>query len=162
MRQVAKSSLLERLTDDEPDREREGATQPDITRARLRQSIVRDLSLLFNTSPLASSTDLNAYPEVSASTVNYGIDCRVGVELEAVDPSALRWEIALALQRFEPRFAQDSIEVSLVEESTTDSFQFRIEAELQVAPKPFRMVMRTEHDRRSNNVKVVELSRDER
>ncbi len=128
----------------------------------MRQAVVGDLSVLLNTPPLSSSVDLTAYPQVRASTLNYGVDCGVGVELGSIDPDALRSQISLALQIFEPRFVQDSLEVSVLEDSTSDSLHFRIEADIPATPKPFHMVMRTEHDRRSIGVKVVDLTRDQR
>jgi type VI secretion system protein ImpF len=162
MRRRPSIALLDRLTDDAPDSQVEGAAQADASRGRLRQSILRDLSWLFNTSPLGAGVDLDAYPEVAASTVNYGIAARVGLETDGADPTLIRWDILRALELFEPRFAPDSLDISLIKETREGAFQFRIEAELLDVPQPLRMVMRTEHGGRTAGVRVIEMHRGER
>lgn len=162
MQRRSSTTLLDRLTDDAPDSGAEDAAPSDSARVRLRQSILRDLSWLFNTSPLGAGVDLDAYPEAAASTINYGIAARVGLEADGADPNLLRWDILRALELFEPRFAADSLEVSLIKETTDGSLQFRIEAELLDAPQPLRMVMRTEHGHSTAGVRVIEMHRGER
>lgn len=159
MRNRPPAALLDRLTDDAPDSEVEGLAVADPGRARLRQSILRDLSWLFNTSPLGTGIDLSAYPEVEASTINYGIGARVGLEADGADPNLLRWDILQALELFEPRFAPDSLDVFLIKATSEGSYQFHIEAELLDAPRPMRMVMRTEHGGRTAGVRVIEMHR---
>src|SRR6478609_4678955 len=66
-------SLLDRLTDDEPERQVESRDKRVLSLDRLRAGVRRDLSWLFNTSHLASAQDLSAFPEAAASTINYGL-----------------------------------------------------------------------------------------
>lgn len=162
MQHHSSTALLDRLTDDAPDTDVEVIPYSDASRARLRQSILRDLTWLFNTSPLEAGVDLDAYPEVAASTVNYGIRTSVGLEADAADPTLLRWDILRALELFEPRFAPDSLDVSLMKETTEGAFQFRIDAELLEASQLLRMVMRAEHGGTRAGVRVIEMHRGER
>ena len=66
-------SLLDRLTDDEPDRAVESRDKRVLSPYRLRESVRRDLSWLFNTTNLASSLDLERFPQVESSTLNFGL-----------------------------------------------------------------------------------------
>src|SRR5664280_1424091 len=65
-------SLLDRLTDDEPDRRKESRDKRILTGTQLRESVRRYLSWLLNNTWLQSVEDLDAYPEVAQSTLNYG------------------------------------------------------------------------------------------
>ena len=60
-------------TDDEPDERQESRDKRILTPNKLRESVRRDLSWLFNTGNLAATDDLENYPEVQRSTVNFGL-----------------------------------------------------------------------------------------
>jgi type VI secretion system protein ImpF len=57
-------SLLDRLTDDEPDKQVESREQRVFSLARLREAVLRDVAWLLNTTNLEAGADLSAYPEV--------------------------------------------------------------------------------------------------
>ncbi len=161
MRSHATTNLLDQLTDDEPEVMTDKNAQPKFSRLRLRQSVLRELSWLFNSVPLGSCVDLEPYPEVRSSSVNYGIASQVGIEADALDPSILRWDILLALELFEPRFAPDSLQVSLIKGGVDGAHHFRIEAELLGAQQNPHMVVRAEHGGRSDGVRVAEMHRED-
>ncbi len=58
-------SLLDRLTDDEPSNQQESRERRVLTVQRLRESLLRDLSWLFNSGNLAETEDLDNYPLVA-------------------------------------------------------------------------------------------------
>jgi type VI secretion system protein ImpF len=66
-------SLLDRLADDEPDKRQESADKRILSLQRLREGVRRDLTWLLNTPNLATVQDLENYPEVAGSTLNFGI-----------------------------------------------------------------------------------------
>src|ERR1700675_1163516 len=66
-------ALLDRLTDDEPDKKVEGQDKRVLTKAQLRQAVLRDLVWLFNTTRLESSEDLSKTPNVRSSVLNFGL-----------------------------------------------------------------------------------------
>ena len=66
-------SLLDRLTDDEPDKLHEAMDKRVLSPQRLRESVRRDITWLLNTPNLGAVQDLSAYPEVERSTMNFGI-----------------------------------------------------------------------------------------
>jgi type VI secretion system protein ImpF len=59
-------SLLDRLTDLHPERQRETTDDVSVSEAQLRSLVRRDLSWLFNTTQLAAGTDLTPYPHVQS------------------------------------------------------------------------------------------------
>lgn len=66
-------SLLDRLTDNEPERNVEGRDLRVLSPQRLRESVRRDLAWLFNSVNLVSVQDLSAHPEAERSTLNFGL-----------------------------------------------------------------------------------------
>jgi type VI secretion system protein ImpF len=71
-------SLLDRLTDDEPGTRDESRNKRILSIRQLRECVLRDLSWLLNTTQLEANEDLDAYPEVRRSTVNYGVPSLAG------------------------------------------------------------------------------------
>jgi type VI secretion system protein ImpF len=150
-------SLLDRLTDDEPQNEREARDLRAFSLSRLREAVLRDLSWLLNTSRMASPNELAAYPYVAASVLNYGVPATTGQVKAGIDTTALVRELRAALQLYEPRLLADSLRISLArQEGRGIDFQFLIEAELWAHPAPVRMTLRTEPDRELDIVRVVE------
>ena len=66
-------SLLDRLTDNDPEKKRESANSNLITHAALRRNVLRDLQWLFNTINHDASSDLSGLTQVSRSVVNFGV-----------------------------------------------------------------------------------------
>lgn len=66
-------SLLDRLTDNEPGNVKESRDTRVIDVTRLREIIQRDLSWLLNTNNIESTFDVEVYPNVARSVLNYGL-----------------------------------------------------------------------------------------
>ena len=66
-------SLLDRLTDTEPDVKVESRAQRVLSINRLKRSVLRDLAWLLNSGNLEMTEDLEPFPEVSNSVLNYGV-----------------------------------------------------------------------------------------
>ena len=78
-------SLLDRLTDDDPQRQQESRGERVMSMRQLRESVLRDLGWLLNTSNLTSVHDLTAYPQVAQSVLNYGVPDLTGLTVSSVD-----------------------------------------------------------------------------
>src|SRR5690606_20075368 len=104
-------SLLDRLTDLDPERRRETTDDVSVNEEQLREQVRRDLSWLFNTTRVAASLDLAAYPEVQRSIVNYGILDLTGHALSSIDPEHLQKDVRTALLSYEPRLLPDSLTI---------------------------------------------------
>ena len=72
-RERLQPSLLDRLTDLNPESPRDPADQQSLSMTALRQAVLRDLAWLLNTTNLATTDDLASAPKVATSTLNYGI-----------------------------------------------------------------------------------------
>jgi type VI secretion system protein ImpF len=69
-RERLQPSLLDRLTDDEPERGIEARERRVMSLRMLRDSVLRDLGWLLNTTNLLSVTDHPKLPHVAASVLN--------------------------------------------------------------------------------------------
>jgi type VI secretion system protein ImpF len=72
-------SLLDRLIDAAPDQQQESRDQRVLSLRRLREGVLRDLSWLLNSTNLASVQDLEAFPHVADSVVNFGTPALGGI-----------------------------------------------------------------------------------
>ena len=155
-------SLLDRLTDDEPDRTQESRDRRVLSPNRLRESVRRDLTWLLNHTHLAATKDLVAYPEVERSTVNYGLPDMSGRTSSTVDVPALEKAIRRAIWEFEPRLLKDSVRVRILvdpQQMNHNSMSFLIEAELWAQPLPLRLFLKTDLDLETGKVFVSEGTR---
>src|SRR3954469_10282884 len=94
-------SLLDRLTDDEPDARQESRDKRVLSPARLRECVRRDLSWLLNTTHLAALENLDAQPEVQRSVLNYGMPDLAGRTASSVDARVLERLLVKVIADFE-------------------------------------------------------------
>ena len=66
-------SLLDRLTDEEPAQSQEGRNRRVLSIQRLRESVLRDVGWLLNTTNMADKDLKERYPYVAGSVVNFGL-----------------------------------------------------------------------------------------
>jgi len=155
-------SLLDRLTDREPDVQRESRDRRIISEERLRESVTRDLIWLLNTANLESSEDLSDVPYVRRSVLNYGVPDFAGLTASSVDASELEQALKQAIASFEPRLLPDTLKVRVAADANAanhNAVSFRIEAELWGQPAPIGLTLRTEVDLESGNFSLTESSR---
>jgi type VI secretion system protein ImpF len=154
-------SLLDRLTDDEPDKRQESREKRVLSPSRLRESVRRDLSWLFNTVNLAATENLDDYPEVERSTLNYGLPDLAGRTASSIDKLSIERLLRRAVWDFEPRLTRQAVRVKLVidpERMSHNAMCFQIEAELWAQPLPLRLFLRTDLDLETGEVAVSEVA----
>lgn len=150
-------SLLDRLTDDEPDQQEESRDRRVLSMSQLRQSVLRDVGWLLNTRSLESVRNLGDYPETTASVLNYGIRDLSGATVAGLDPGLLELRMREALRCFEPRILPDTLRVRVLAEEGRMSHAalvFAIEGELWAQPLPLHLYIRSEVDRETGDVKL--------
>ena len=105
-------ALLDRITDDA--RETDAVDdQRVMTKAQLRQAVLRDLNWLFNAvQPLGAAA--TPYPGVADSVLNFGLPPLSGQLASKIDVSVLERAIRQAILRFEPRILRETLEVRAV------------------------------------------------
>src|SRR5262245_25841231 len=106
-------SLLDRLTDDAPDAREEGRDKRVLSLSQLRQSVLRDVGWLLNTVHLQASQDLDAWPEVATSTVNYGIPDLAGTSAAGKNTLELERAVRQSVLNFEPRILAHTVKVTV-------------------------------------------------
>ena len=147
--QQLQPSLLDRLTDDEPDKTRESQDKRVISMRRLRQSVLRDLAWLLNTTNLATTEELEAYPEVAHSVLNYGLSELSGHLVSGMDLSKLERMVRQAVQDFEPRILPHTVKVRSIKDTSKEShnrLMFEIEGQLWAVPTPSHLLIKTQID----------------
>src|SRR5687768_1286202 len=82
-------SLLDRLTDEEPAEAQESRNRRVLSLQKLRESVLRDVGWLLNTTNLAEDGLSERYPHVAQSVVNYGLPDLAGLTASAVDLAEL-------------------------------------------------------------------------
>ena len=152
-------SLLDRLTDNEPEERAESRDKRILSPSRLRESVRRDLTWLFNTPNLATVLDLEKFPQVAESVVNYGLPPLAGRTTSSVDIPEMERLLRQAIWTFEPRLNKNSIRVRLVADQALmshNALSFYIEAELWAQPIPLRLFLKTEIDLENGSANVVD------
>ena len=149
--------LLDRLTDDEPDKKQEARDQRVVSLRRLREGVLRDLGWLLNATNLAALEDLDDYPAVAQSVVNFGMPALAGTLASSVDVNDFERQIYQAIVDFEPRILRDTLKVRMVvtaDEMSHNAMTFEIEGQLWAQPVPQRLYLKTEIDLELGEVKL--------
>ena len=152
-------SLLDRLTDDEPDQLQEPRERRILSSRRLRDSVRRDLNWLFNATNLSALQALDDYPEVERSTVNYGLPDFAGQVSSSIERDALERLLRRAILDYEPRLVRNSVRVKLTVDTNKldhNAMNFSIQAELWAQPIPLRLFLRTDLDLETGEAVVSE------
>ena len=158
-RERLQPSLLDRLTDDEPDRQAEARERRIMSMRSLREGVLRDLAWLLNTTNLTSVSERFRLPHVANSVLNYGLPDLSGASLAGMNTTDLERAIRQAIWDFEPRLIRSSVSVRAV--PTLDSITritFEIEADMWAQPYPERLYIKTELDLDQAHISLAETS----
>ncbi len=155
-------SLLDRLTDDEPEQGVESRDRRVLSLDKIRACVLRDLQWLLNASNMDQVKDLEEYPQVQNSVLNYGIPDLTGLTASGIQVSELERRIRDAIWRFEPRILRHTLRVTARlygNLSNNNALVFEIAGEMWAQPLPLQLYMRTEVDLDTGNVMVQEMKR---
>jgi type VI secretion system protein ImpF len=136
--------LLDRLSDDEPNKSQESRTQRVVSLQRYRQGVLRDLMWLFNASahlPYEGDSDfsLEDYPEAYRSVINFGIRHLFGLMTPSM--RELEKQLTEALSVFEPRILRNSLKIRSRLEANIVVLD--VEGELWANPVPEQLHIKT-------------------
>jgi type VI secretion system protein ImpF len=156
-------SLLDRLVDNEPDKRSETRDFRSFSATRLRESILRDLTWLFNATQHEDAA-LAGFPLAQHSVVNFGIPALSGRPASALNLREVEQLLRRSIIDFEPRLLPDSVQVKLESDAEGllakhNVIAFRIEAQMWAQPYPIDLLLRTEVDMESGESQVVEAGR---
>jgi type VI secretion system protein ImpF len=154
-------SLLDRLTDDAPERRTEGPEQRILSLQGLRDAVRRDLGFLLNSTRLSAVQDLSDYPYVERSVVNFGVPDLAGRPASTIDKVETARSVRRAILDFEPRLLRSSLRVEVAlnpNEHSRNALRFDIVADLWCQPLPVRLYLRTDLNLEDGEARVTEVS----
>lgn len=150
-------SLLDRLTDDRPTEREEPRSNRVISISRLRRLVRRDLSWLLNTGHFESLQDLEDFPEVRRSVLNFGIPDLSGSAVADLSGEQVERIIKRAIVNYEPRILENTLRVRAnvsPDNMNRTAIVFEIEGQLWAQPMPTELFLKTEVDLDTGDVRV--------
>ncbi|CAM4197621.1 type VI secretion system baseplate subunit TssE [Serratia silvae] len=142
--------LLDLLTDDEPQKKQEIAARHLLSAGELRHRVLRDLQWLFNCVNSESSIDLEHYPQVRRSTINYGIAPMAGKRMSEIEWSDIQRALTESILTFEPRILPEGLQVRCISDTNSlelhNILSIEIKGRLWCVPYPLEFLFRTDVD----------------
>lgn len=152
-------SLLDRLTDRQPDRTKESPAQRVLSQQQIKEAVIRDIGWLLNTVSLDTVYDLSAFPEARRSVINYGLPDISGRTASSIDVDKLEKELQRVIYEFEPRVIPNSLKIKIhsqPDEMNHNSLVFEIQGVVFGQPMPFQVMLQSELDLESGDFVVRE------
>lgn len=152
-------SLLDRLTDLQPEKTKESASQQSMSQQQFKEAVIRDLGWLLNCVALDVCEDLDTYPAVKRSVINYGLPDLSGHTSSTIDVRSVEKAIRAAIQLYEPRIIRNSLEVKVhsnPDAMAHNSLVFEIAGAVFGQPSPFQVVLKSELDLENSEFRLTE------
>nr|WP_037385195.1 type VI secretion system baseplate subunit TssE [Serratia sp. DD3] len=142
--------LLDLLTDNEPQKKQENSARHLLSHSELRRQVLRDLQWLFNCVNSESNIDLEHYPQVRRSTVNYGIASMAGKRMSDIEWADIQQALTESILTFEPRILPDGLQVRCTSDPHSlelhNVLSIEIKGRLWCVPYPLEFLFRTDVD----------------
>jgi type VI secretion system protein ImpF len=155
-------ALLDRLTDEEPDKKQELRENRVLSKSKLRQAVLRDLAWLFNATRLERGGDMSHVPYARRSVINFGLPAHSGQTASSLDIQDLERDLKQSILDYEPRILPESLEVKAVVELTQldrhNVLGIQIHGQLWAQPVPLELLIRTEIDLETGKVQIADLA----
>jgi type VI secretion system protein ImpF len=140
---MVQPSLIDRLTDAEPQSPRDPPTTPKDSAKAFRDAVQADIEWLLNTRRSIVPVP-EAYRELLVSVHEFGLPDVTGIAVNTpVGRAMLRDLIQDALERFEPRLESPVVRIGEVDVLSTPMVRFQVEAILRMDPSPEHVVFDT-------------------
>jgi type VI secretion system protein ImpF len=153
--QVPLTSLAEVEVSSVVNSQLESPDRRAMSMGRLREAVLRDLRWLFNASGIDDVTDLEAYPEVRRSVLNFGLRSLAGRPVSSIDQGEVARRIRDAISFFEPRLSKVRVTPEHQQSPTEGmTITFLVEAELWGQPVAQQLSVRTSIDVETGDVAV--------
>jgi type VI secretion system protein ImpF len=152
-------SMLDRLTDHNPEKKKESTAQQSMSQKEFKDAVIRDLGWLLNSVSLDVCVDLEPYPEVKHSVLNYGLPDISGHTSSTINVKTIERSLMQAIRDFEPRIIRNSLRVKVhsdPSDMTHNSLVFEIEGAVFGQPSPFQIVLRSELNLECGEFNVTE------
>lgn len=154
-------ALLDRLEDNAPEKQEGQPVALNVT--QLKQAVLRDLGWLLNTISLEAQQSLQSYPHVQSSTLNYGVAALAGKRVSDVEWDEIEQAVRTAILQFEPRILPQGLIVRCLSAATDlahhNVIALFIKGQLWANPYPRELLIRTEIDLETSQIRVEEMDR---
>jgi len=151
-------SLFDRLIDEEPGNSREGDDRRTLTRAALRQAVLRDLGWLLNATGYGLRYDDDRHPHAARSVINYGLPMLSGQFTSSIQRVSMEQALKQAIMQFEPRILSQTLEVELVMDGPVleshNCVGLQIRGTLWAQPVPLEFLMRSRIDLGEGRIEI--------
>jgi type VI secretion system protein ImpF len=131
-----------------------------LTKQQLRQSVLRDLTWLFNATRSLLRSEVERHPDLAGSVLAYGLPPLAGELASKLDITVLERTIRDTIVRFEPRILPATLKVRAVEVDNMleahNRIEFMISGHLWSQPVPLEILLRTQVDLEAGQVEVVD------
>lgn len=125
----------------------------------IRTCVKRDLDWLLNASQYSPQEDLDGYPEVACSVLNYGMPDLTGKTVSGFDQGHIERLLKQVIVNYEPRIIRRTLTVRVIADKAMfdhNALAFEIEGELWAKPQPIYLHLRTEFELEDGNVSVYD------
>ncbi len=154
-------ALLDRLTDDEPDKKLEPREQRVMSKSRMRQAVLRDLAWLFNATRSGAGVDAVKAPYAARSVVCFGLPAFSGRTASSLEVADLERGIRQAILDYEPRILPSTLQVRALEVEHLEHHNVigvEIRGDLWAQPVPLELLVRTEIDLETGQVEIADFA----
>ena len=131
----------------------------------IRACVKRDLDWLLNASQYELQAELEDYPEVEKSVLNFGLPDLTGKTVSGVDMRTMERMLKQGIINFEPRVIKKTLNVRVLVDRSMfnhNAVSFEIEGQLWADPEPLHLHLRTEFELESGEVSVHDFHQENR
>ncbi|WP_034912056.1 MULTISPECIES: type VI secretion system baseplate subunit TssE [Erwinia] len=161
VRDKMQPSLLDRLTDDAPDKQQEPLSSTVISHSALRRNVLRDLQWLFNSINNEAQQDLQPFAHVQRSVVNFGVAALAGQLMSDIEWADIERNLAQAILHFEPRILPAGLAVRCVSDDKKiqlhNMLSIEIKGRLWCVPYPLEFLFRTDVDLENGHFELKDV-----
>ena len=129
----------------------------------IRACVKRDLDWLLNANQYEFQYEIQKYPEIQNSVVNFGLPDLTGRTVSGVDMRTMEQLLKQTIITFEPRIIKKSLNVRVVVDRVKfdhNAVTFEIEGLLWAEPEPLHLHLRTEFELEGGEVSVYDFHQD--
>ena len=140
--------LLDRLVDEEPRSKVESRERRVISFKQFHKAILRDLQWLLNSATKAQRDEIDEFPEVAKSVLNYGMPDIAGSTESSMTPEMVERMVKTAIFQYEPRVIRNSLHVRGVSaaKAVGNMLSLEIRGQVWAQPMPESLYVKTEVD----------------
>ncbi len=154
-------SLLDRLTDDAPEKIHESANSLLISHSTLRRHVLRDLQWLFNSINNEAQQDLAPFSQVRRSVWNFGVAPLAGQRMSDIEWQDIQRKLTEAILHFEPRILPQGLQVRCLSDPGSldlhNVLSIEIKGRLWCVPYPLEFLFRTDVDLENGHFELKEV-----